>query len=272
MQTRTGQGDRAMRKLLMIMMLCVPSLVWSATEINWDMEAFDPDLKNKPSLQNGMRLYVNFCLGCHSLKFQRYERTVDFLGIPHEVALENLVFSDQKIGDLITTAMSPEGAKAWFGATPPDLTQVAKTRGGEWIYNYLKTFYSDPARPLGVNNKVFPNVGMPNVLAGLQGVQVEACVQRPKIAENGGEMRDPLIPGLAITEEKCGELVVEDGTGLYSAQEFDDAIYDLTNFLYYVAEPTRLERHRTGVFVILFLIILGCFTYLLNREYWKDVH
>ena len=179
--------------------------------------------------------------------------------------------TDQKIGDLITTAMDPEGAKAWFGAPPPDLTQVAKTRGGEWIYNYLKTFYDDPSRPFGVNNKVFPNVGMPNALAGLQGLQREACIQVPKVAENGGEMRDPLIPGLAITEEKCGQLVVDEGTGMYSAEEFDTAVYDLTNFLYYVAEPTRLERHRTGVFVLLFLIILGCFTYLLNREYWKDV-
>ena len=261
-----------MKKLILAMLLCVPGVVWSATEIDWDMEPMDPDLHNKPSLQNGMRLYVNYCLGCHSLKFQRYQATVDFLGIPHEMALENLIFSDQKIGDLMTTAMSPERAKGWFGAPPPDLTQVAKTRGEEWIYNYLKTFYDDPTRPFGANNKVFPNVGMPNVLADLQGLQREACIQVPKIAENGGEMRDPLVPGLAITEEKCGQLVVDEGSGLYTAEEFDQAIYDLTNFLYFVAEPTRLERHRIGLFVMLFLIILACFTYLLNREYWKDIH
>ena len=165
-----------------------------------------------------------------------------------------------------------EKAKAWFGAPPPDLTMVAKVRGTEWIYNYLKTFYQDDERPFGVNNKVFPNVGMPNALADLQGLQREACIQVPKIADNGGEMRDPLVPGKAITEEKCGQLVVDEGTGVYSAEEFDAAIYDLTNFLYYVGEPTRLERHRIGVYAILFLIILACFTYLLNREYWKDVH
>ena len=259
------------KHLILLALLSLPSALWAASEINWDMEPFDADLHDKPSLQNGMRLYVNYCIGCHSLKFQRYQQTVDFMGIPHETALENLIFSGQKIGELMTTAMDPEGAKAWFGAAPPDLTQVAKTRGGEWIYNYLKTFYDDPSRPLGVNNKVFENVGMPNALVSLQGVQREACIQVPKIAPNGGEMRDPLVPGKAITHEKCGELVVDEGTGLYNAEEFDAAIYDLTNFLYYVAEPTRLERHRTGVFVLLFLVILGCFTYLLNREYWKDV-
>ncbi len=257
--------------IILSVLLSLPTLGWAASAINWDMEPFDPDLHDKPSLQNGMRLYVNYCLGCHSLKFQRYEMTVDFLGIPHETALENLIFSGQKIGEPMTTAMDPELAKNWFGAPPPDLTQVAKTRGTEWIYNFLQTFYDDPSRPLGVNNKVFENVGMPHVLADLQGIQREACVQVPKMAENGGEMRDPLVPGLAITEEKCGELVVDEGTGLYSADEYRAAVYDLTNFLYYVAEPTRLQRYRTGIFVLLFLVILGCFTYLLNREYWKDV-
>ncbi len=262
-----------MNKLLLAILLCAPGLVWSAeAEIDWDMQPFAGDLENLPSLQNGMRLYVNYCLGCHSLKFQRYERTADDLGIPHEIALENLVFSGQKIGELMTTAMEKESAKNWFGAAPPDLTMVTKVRSPEWVFNYLKTFYHDDSRPFGANNKVFPNVGMPNVLMGLQGVQREACIQKPKLAENGGEMRDPLIPGKAITEEKCGELVVDEGTGLYDAEQFDAAVYDLTNFLYYVGEPTRLQRHRTGIYVILFLIILGCFTYLLNREYWKDVH
>jgi len=261
-----------MKKLLIVLLLCVPSLAWSETEIEWDMEPYSADLENLPSLQNGMRLYVNYCLGCHSLKFQRYERTVDFMGIPHQVALDNLIFSGQKIGELITTAMDPEKAKGWFGAAPPDLTMVTKVRGTEWVYNYLKTFYVDDSRPFGVNNKVFENVGMPNVLAGLQGVQRDACIQVPMIAENGGEMRDPLEVSKVITHEACGELVLEEGSGQFTPEEFDQAVYDLTNFLYYVGEPTRLERHRTGIYVILFLIILGCFTYLLNREYWKDVH
>ncbi len=263
-----------MRKLLFVLLLSAPGLVWSASAaIEWDgAKPFDGDLTNLPSLQNGMRLYMNYCMGCHSLQFQRYERTADDLGIPHDIALEQLVFSGQKIGELMTNAMDREKAKDWFGAAPPDLTLITRLKSPEYVFNYLRAYYEDPSRPLGANNKMYPNVGMPNVLLELQGVVREGCVQVPKIAENGGEMRDPLIPGKAITEEKCGELVLEEGTGMYTAEEFDAAMYDLTNFLYYVGEPSRLDRHRLGIYTLLFLIILGCFTYLLNREYWKDVH
>lgn len=257
----------------LVAFLALPMVVWAASaEINYDMEPFEADLENKPSLQNGMRMYANYCLGCHSLKFQRYERTADDLGIPHELALQNVVFTGQKIGELMTNAMAPEKAKNWFGAAPPDLTMITRYKSPEYVYNYLKTFYVDEKRPFGVNNKVFENVGMPNVLAGLQGVQRNGCIQVPKLAENGGEMRDPRVAGKTITEEKCDQLYLEEGTGLYTAEEFDAAVYDLTNFLYYVGDPSRLERHRIGIGVLLFLIILGAFTYLLNREYWKDVH
>ncbi len=237
-----------MKRILFTVLLAIPVASWSASSSDWQMQDFDGDLQNLPSLQNGFKLYANYCMGCHGLQFQRYERTADDLGIPHELAMKNLVFTGQKIGDLMTTSMPREESKAWFGAAPPDLTMVARVRGTEWIYNYLKTFYVDDNRPLGVNNKVFANVGMPNVLLDLQGVQRQVC--------NGDD---------------CSELAVDPGTGLLSAEEFDSAIYDLTNFLYYVGEPARLERQRTGVFVLLFLIILGSFTYLLNREYWKDV-
>ncbi len=242
----------------------------AAAEIDYDMESIDPDLTNKPSLQNGMMLYMNYCMGCHSLQYQRYERTADDLGIPHELVLENLIFTDQKIGGLMTTSMDAEKAKNWFGAAPPDLTMITRAKSAEYVYNYLKTFYVDDGRPLGTNNKVYPNVGMPNVLFELQGVQRSGCIQVPKLADNGGEMRD--ADRNPITEEKCDELYVEEGTGSMTAEEFDAAMYDLTNFLYYVGEPSRLERHRLGIYVLLFLVILGCFTYLLNREYWKDVH
>ena len=263
---------KIIRLKLIALLLALPASVFAASAINYDMEPIDPDLENLPSLQNGMRLYMNYCLGCHALGYQRYEMTVDYLGIPHDIALDKLVFTGQKIGEQMTSAMARENAKNWFGAAPPDLTMITKYKSPEYVYNYLKTFYEDPSRPFGVNNKVFENVGMPNVLAELQGVQKSGCIQVPKMADNGGEMRDPREPGKVITEEKCDQLYVEEGTGLYTAEEFDAAVYDLTNFLYYVGEPTRLERHRTGIYVLLFLIILGCFTYLLNREYWKDVH
>ena len=237
-----------MKKLLITLLLAMPVTAWSAGGTDWLMEDFEGDLHNLPSLQNGFKLYTNYCMGCHGLQFQRYQRTVDDLGIPHDLALKNLIFTGQKIGDLMTTAMPKEESKAWFGAAPPDLTMVTRVREPHWVYNYLKTFYADESRPLGVNNKVFANVGMPNVLLDLQGVQRQVC-----------------------TNGVCDELVVEAGTGALNAEEFDAAIYDLTNFLYYVSEPARLERQRTGVFVLLFLIILGSFTYLLNREYWKDI-
>lgn len=262
---------KGLKSWLFVSVLAV-SVGATGSDVDWHMESMDPDLQNLPSLQNGMRLYQNYCIGCHSLQFQRYERTADDLGIPHEIALESLIFSGQKVGGLMQVSMNPESAKNWFGGPPPDLTMVAKVRGVEWIYNYLKTFYLDPSRPFGVNNKVFPNVGMPHVLQELQGVQKEGCVQRPMIASNGGEARDPLVPGQAITAEKCGELYIEEGTGILGELEYDAAAYDLVNYLYYVAEPSRLERHRTGIFVLLFLVILYVLTYLLNREYWKDVH
>ena len=227
-------------------LLMLAPLGWSASSNDWPMEEFEPDLTNLPSLQNGLQLYANYCLGCHGLQYQRYGRTADDLGIPRELALETVVFTGQKIGELMTTSMDPDQAMAWFGAAPPDLTLEARLRSPEWIYNYLKTFYVDDERPLGVNNKVFPNVVMPNVLLHLQGVQR---------FDAGTE-----------------QLAVEPGTGAYTAEEFDQAIYDLSNFLYYVGEPNRLERQRLGIYVLLFLIILGTFTYLLNREFWKDIH
>ena len=258
-------------RTLLAMLLLVPGLATAAAEVDWPMEKMNPDLQNLPSLQNGFRLYANYCMGCHSLKFQRYERTADDLQIPHDVVLQNLVFTGQKIGEQMAVAMEPQLAKNWFGAPPPDLTMVERVRGAEWIYNYLKTFYLDPSRPLGVNNKVFPNVAMPHALLELQGIQRDGCKQVPKIAENGGEVRDPLVPGKVVTEEKCGLLVLEEGSGLYDAAAYDQAVYDITNFLHYVGDPSRMERHRIGGYVLLFLIVLWVFTWLLGREYNKAV-
>ncbi len=224
---------------------------FSASEINWEMEAFEPNLNNVPSLQNGFKVYVNYCLGCHSLKYQRYERTADDLMIPHDLLEAHLIFTDQKKGGLITTAMDPIKAKAWFGAPPPDLTMVARARDSEWVYNYLKTFYVDDTRPFGVNNKVFENVGMPNVLRELQGIQRLNCA-----------------PGV----KDCRELSVDSGTGKYTESQFDAIVYDLTNFLHYVGDPSQQERRSLGKWVLAFLAFLGIFTYFLNREYWKDIH
>ncbi len=248
---KMGLGKRGSKTLGLALLVVLLTPLSQAMESEWPMTPMNPDLQNLPSLQNGWRLFTNYCLGCHSLKYQRYERTADDLGVPHDIVLEQLLFSGQKIGEQMTTAMDPEMAKNWFGAPPPDLTMVARLRGVDWLYNYLRTFYLDESRPFGVNNKVFPNVGMPNVLQELQGTQTTGCA--------------------SAAEENCGELVLLEGSGQYTSEEFDQAVYDIVNFLYYTGEPSRLERHRTGVFVLLFLVILFVFTFLLGREYQKDV-
>jgi cytochrome c1 len=260
-----------MRRLALLLLLGIPGVVAATSGVDWDMLPFEPNSADKPSLQRGLNLYTNYCMGCHSLRYQRYERTADDLEIPHEILMEEIVYSDAKIGDLMENAM-PEQSKHWFGAAPPDLTMVAKVRGEEWLYNYLKAFYLDESRPMGVNNKVFPNVGMPHALFELQGIQREVCAQVPKTADDGGEMRDPLVPQKAITGERCGHLEVVEGTGRYTAEEYDQAVYDIVNFLYYVAEPTRTERYRLGVYVLLFLVVLYVLTSLLGREYSKEFH
>ena len=260
-----------MKRLALILATLLVPAAAVAMEATWPMDPMEPNLDDKPSLQRGLQLYANYCIGCHSLKFQRYERTADDLEIPHDVMLKNVVFDGTQIGGLMTSAMPTEAAKAWFGAAPPDLTMVAKVRGAEWVYNYLRTFYTDENRPLGVNNKVFPNVGMPHALIELQGVPVERMKQLPIVHEDGYELRDPLVPGKALTEERLALDVLE-GTGKLTPQEYDQAVYDLVNFLYYVAEPARMDRERLGVFVLLFLVILYVFTALLGREYSKAFH
>lgn len=242
---------------------------------DWIMQPMSPELSDTPSLQRGANLYVNFCLGCHSLEHQRYERTADDLGaIPHELMEANVIHTGQKIGEHMQTAMSEEDAKAWFGATPPDLTMVTRVRSPEWVYNFLLTFYEDSARPFGVNNKVFPNVGMPHALLPLQGIQEEVCfgnrpidlldVQTALEQDRVESIKDGGI-------ENCGELSLIPGSGMYSTEEYEQAAFDIANFLHYVGDPTRAEREALGKYVIGFLLILLVLAYFLNRNYWTDV-
>ena len=246
-------------------------------DTDWVMQPMEPDLSDKASLQRGTNLYVNFCLGCHSLEHQRYERTADDLGeIPHSLVEANLIHTNQKIGEHIRTSMNPEDAKAWFGATPPDLTMVTRVRSPEWVYNFLLTFYADESRPFGANNKVFPNVGMPHALLPLQGIQDEVCYGTrpidllhdiPIIRDEGTALQEFRESGPQL----CPDLELRAGTGMYSVEEFQQAAFDIANFLHYVGDPTREEREQLGVYVILFLLVLLVLAYFLNRNYWKDV-
>jgi len=202
------------------------------------------DLTDKAALQRGAKLYVNYCLGCHSLKYQRHSRMAQDLEIPVELVKENLMFTADKIGEHMTIAMPEADSAKWFGAAPPDLSLKSRVRGDDWLYTYLRTFYSDESRPWGVNNECFPDVGMPHVLAPLQGVQVKG--------EDG-----------QLSIAKAGSMSVE---------QYDSAVRDLVSFMSYVGEPVQVERKTLGFWVIGFLLILLVLTYLLKREYWKDIH
>lgn len=224
---------------------------------------------DKESLQNGAKVYMNYCMACHSLQYARYNRTAADLGIPEDLFSENLIFDPAvRIGSLMENAMDDRLAKVWFGAAPPDLTLISRARQPEWLYTYLRTFYLDESRPYGVNNKVFKDVGMPHILLELQGLQT--CAMGPSKAHNGGVRRDPLT-GEPLLEEPCGQFDLAQ-EGSMSPEEFDGAMYDLVNFLAYTAEPSAADRQRIGVYVLLFIVLFFIFAWLLNREYWKDIH
>jgi ubiquinol-cytochrome c reductase cytochrome b subunit len=233
-----------------------------------DCDPFTAELTDYASMQRGANVAVNYCMGCHSFKYSRWERVADDLNIPHDLMMDNLVFSGQKIGDLMEISMPADSAKDWFVAVPPDLTLVARSRSPEWIYTYLKNFYVDPSRPLGVNNKVFKDVGMPHALLDLQGLQ--ECAPGPVVASNGGIKRD-LLTGEDLLEDPCGQFtLIEKGT--LGEAEYDQAVYDLTNFLTYIAEPMAEQRKHIGRWVLLFLLLLLVPATLLAREYSKVMH
>ncbi len=215
------------------------------------------DLNNRPALQRGARHFVNYCLGCHSLKYSRYSRVADDLGIPHDMVAENLVFTGRRVSETMETAMDPAKAETWFGASPPDLSVMARQKGASYIYQYLMTFYADDSRPWGVNNWRFPNTTMPHVLWREQGLQQAQWVEQEDAA---GTMRS-VISELVLSEP-----------GQKTPEEYQRMIEDITLFLVYVSEPARMVRTTAGWWVLLFLLMLIGLTYFLKREYWKDVH
>mgnify|MGYP001627184406 CR=1 FL=1 len=237
----------------LLALLLAPVMGWSAgAEVKLDKAPID--LEDGLSLQRGARLFVNYCLNCHSAAYMRYNRLTD-LGLSEEDIEKYLVFTGAKVGSTMTVAMNADDAKRWFGAAPPDLTVIARSRGPDWLYTYLRTFYRDDSRALGWNNLTFPQVGMPHALWELQGVQV----LKEEEVELHGEKR--LVKRLVLAEP-----------GKLSRTEYDAAVADLVNYLTYMGEPARLKRIQIGIVVILFLAVLFVLTYLLKKEFWKDVH
>lgn len=232
-----------MKKLLLAICALFPLLAVAAGS-SLPLDKANNDLTDKESLKNGFKTYINYCLGCHQLQYQRYNRTFTDLGIEPADGVANYMYTGEKIGDHITNTMPKKEAASWFGTAPPDLTLEARLRSPDWIYTYLRSFYMDDKRPFGVNNKVFKDVGMPHVLQDLQGVS--------SIDEHGNI--SPAMGGSLTTEE------------------YDTVVRNLTNFLEYVGEPSKLEREAMGVKVLIFLVIFFIISYFLKKEYWKDVH
>ena len=233
----------------------VPTAALVATEGYPLLEAHT-DVGSLASLQRGARNFVNYCLGCHSAQYMRYSQVADDLALTEDELRENLMFTGTRIYDAMESAMPAEKAREWFGNAPPDLSLITRSRGVDYVYTFLKSFYEDPSRPSGTNNAVLPQTAMPNVLAALQGTQrarFEAEVDKEGVETLHLVALDPGTPG---------EM---------PAAAFDSFVRDTVAFLEYVAEPAKAQRKALGVWVILFLLMFTAFSYFLYKEYWKDV-
>ncbi len=243
-----------MKKLIVLFLLAMAPALGLAAGGNVHLDDADIDPTDQASLQRGAKFFVNYCLGCHSAKYQRYNRMAQDIGLTEEQVKKNLMFTTDKIGNTMEIGMSGADANVYFGTTPPDLSLIARSRGVDWLYTYLRSFYIDESRPFGVNNVVFKDVGMPHAMGELQGWQKAIF----KEDEHGG---DPVFERFELAQP-----------GTMTPEQFDGAIRDLVNFLDYVGEPYKLERQRLGVKVLLFLFVFFILAYLLKKEYWKDVH
>lgn len=295
-----------MKQLLKISLLTLASLSFNAFASgsgdilpNDEMPYYSGD-RLTVSMQKGMQIYMNNCMGCHSLQFQRYNRSAKDLDISEDLMINNLMFTGEKIGDLMTNNMPAAAAEKWFGTAPPDLSLIARSRDPHWLYNYLRGFYADDNRPYGVNNTVFKDVGMPHALGALQGVQDKTeqvkglendidyahgdiASAREKLNKGGNsrELDKIIADAERLIHEKEIQLVELSTKGEYftlitegelSAAEFDLAMADLVNFLEYIGEPIKRERKDMGLWVLMFIAFFTVVAYFLKKEYWKDVH
>lgn len=221
------------------------------------LQAAHNDVGNVASLQRGARNFVNYCLGCHSARYVRYNRLGKDLGLTEAQVMDNLMFTGERPHDTLRIAMRPDDAKAWFGTTPPDLSLIARARGTDYLYTFLKSFYLDPSRPTGVNNTVMPSTAMPHVLWELQGYQ-KAVYDGESDAEHN-----------AVHKKFTGFELAQKGS--LTPQEYDQFVRDTVNFLDYIGEPMQLQRQSLGLKVLGFLLVFFLLAYFLKKEYWKDV-
>ena len=238
-------------KKIIFSILFFPVLTLAA-EGGYPLDPSPHDPRNLVSMQAGARTFVNYCLGCHGAQYMRYQGLTE-LGLNEAQIRDNLMFTADKIGEPIRATMNPREAKQWFGVTPPDLSVIARSRGADWLYTYLRTFYRDPKTASGWNNAVFPNVGMPHALWMLQGER-RLEVETPK-------------DGHGHVAYKWSEIT----KGAQSTTEYDATVRDLVNFLVYVGEPHAASRKAMGVITLFVLGALFILAWLLKKEYWKDV-
>ena len=243
-----------MKKLFAIAIL---ALVPALASAEGGLMKAEVNLNNTASLQRGAKYFVNYCMGCHSAQYVRYNRLGEDLGLTDAQLEAYLMPVGAKTTDTMVSAMPAADSEKWFGRTPPDLSLEARSRGADWIYSYLKSFYVDPKSFTGSNNLVLPNAAMPDVLWQLHGMQKP--VFRSEKGEDGGGFQS-------------FDHFEQVSQGQLSPEQYDQVAMDLTNFLSYIAEPVQLERRDLGLKVIGFLILFFLFAYLLKREIWKDVH
>ena len=239
-----------MKIIIQTLLLLLPLNAFAAGGVV--LKHADVDLADFASIQKGAKHYVTYCLGCHSAKYMRYKRIAMDLQIDENIVLAEIAPEGANIYDPMLTAMNEHDSNKWFGVNPPDLSLIARVRGADWLYTYLKGFYTDKSKPFGTNNTVFKDVAMPNMLWKLQGIQT------PVIQSVKGE---DVVTHLKLTEK-----------GSLSNKEFDKTVNELVNFLVYVGEPIQLERKRLGKYVLFFLLMFTIIAYLLKKEYWKDIH
>jgi ubiquinol-cytochrome c reductase cytochrome c1 subunit len=241
-----------MKKILALLLL-LPALGWAADHARLDRAPID--LHDKLSLQRGAQLFVNHCLNCHSASAMRYSRLTD-LGLSEAEIKDNLVFTGEKVGESMVASTNIAVSKAAFGVVPPDLSLVGRSRGPDWLYTYMRSFYRDPASKTGWNNAIFPNVAMPHVLWEYQGSQALEVTEH--VDHNSGD---------TVTHRK----LVLDRPGKLTALEYDHQVADLVNYLAYMGEPAQADRKLWGVLVLFFLAGFFVLALMLKNEYWKDV-
>jgi ubiquinol-cytochrome c reductase cytochrome c1 subunit len=260
-------------RLFAAVVLVASTAVW-AEEGGIRLEPAPAHRLDVESLQRGARNFTNYCLGCHSAQYMRYNRLTD-LGLSEQQIADNLMFTTDKIGSTMVSSMTRKDATAWLGAAPPDLTVEARIRGKDWLYSYLNAFYRDPKTATGWNNLVFPNVGMPHVLWSLSGTQ--KLVETEYDDEEKAEAAAIQSKALAVAERDAkGKYVLKtlavDSPGTMSTVEYKAFVADLVNYMEYMAEPVRNKRVSVGIMALIYLGVLFVFAYALKRSYWKDVH